>query len=65
MFNAFHKDFIRVNKYSKIYQIGKINPNENLNLAIDLNEKQKVLKENEIKKDFKEIKKLAEDMVNK
>ncbi|CAF0877938.1 unnamed protein product [Brachionus calyciflorus] len=62
VFNAFHKDFDRVYKYAKAYQIGQIDPNDQSRLKLSDEEKQKIQREIEIRKDFKQVKKAAEDM---
>ncbi|CAF0877889.1 unnamed protein product [Brachionus calyciflorus] len=62
VFNAFHKDFDRVYKYAKAYQIGQIDPNDQSRLKLSDEEKQKIQREIEIREDFKQVKKAAEDM---
>nr|ATI22170.1 delta-5 desaturase 1 [Brachionus koreanus]QBO56256.1 fatty acid desaturase 5/6-5 [Brachionus koreanus] len=58
VFNAFHKDFDRVAKYSKTYQIGLIDPSGSLNDRSD-QEKEKAQKELEIREDFRKIQQIA------
>lgn len=69
VFNAFHKEFDKVSKYSKLYLIGQIDANESYMVddAIDIKQRdlelQKIKKEMEIRKDFEEIRRAAINMV--
>lgn len=65
MFNAFHKDFDRVRKYAKLYQIGLIDSNDESSSGRSEEERLKIQKELEIKEDFKKIHKIAEEKVIK
>lgn len=65
VFNAFHKEFDRVNRYSKLYHIGKIEPQEAIKLSdISLNERKETLdfkKEIELREDFEKLRLVAFD----
>ena len=74
-FGAFHKEFERISKYSKLYHIGRIDPNDSMtnikkssNTSINdsgdsKSELEKIIKESEMKKEFQNIKKIAHEMV--
>lgn len=73
-FGAFHKEFERISKYSKLYHIGRIDPNDSMtnikkssNTSINdsgdsKSELEKIIKESEMKKEFQNIKKIAHEM---
>ena len=62
VFNAFHKEFDKVNKYSKLYLIGKVYPNETSSLMVaDSQANINFQKEKELRNDFKELRKIAFD----
>jgi cytochrome b involved in lipid metabolism len=69
VFNAFHKEFDKVSKYSKLYLIGQIDANESklVDDADDIKQRdlelEKIKKEMEIRKDFEEIRRAAINMV--
>lgn len=60
VFYAFHKEFDKVDKYSKLYLIGKVKPTDEIE---DKFEREKILKEDEIRKDFVKVKQTAVKMV--
>ena len=60
VFYAFHKEFEKVDKYSKLYLIGKVKPTDEIEDKI---EREKILKEDEIRKDFVNVKQAAVKMV--
>lgn len=60
VFNAFHKEFDKVNRYSKLYHIGRIDPND-VNEYEPKNEQQNN-RQAEIRKDFENVRKLAREM---
>ena len=66
VFNAFHKEFEKVNKYAKLYHIGRIDPNDTLlNIEVsNTDDRSKIMKEIEIRKDFENIKKVATELVS-
>lgn len=59
VFNAFHKEFDKVDKYAKLYLIGKVQPNSQIE---DKTERERMEKEDEIRKDFLEVKQTAVKM---
>lgn len=59
VFYAFHKEFEKVDKYSKLYLIGKVKPTDEIEDKI---EREKILKEDEIRKDFVNVKQAAVKM---
>lgn len=66
-FVAFHKDIEKVTKYTRMHQIGRIDPKESrlnkLNfLKESSNESSYILKQAEMKKDFEDLRKLADKM---
>lgn len=61
VFNAFHKEFEKVNKYSKLYLVGKVRPDSQVAEA-GPTEQEKFLKEAAIRRDFAEVKATAEKM---
>jgi hypothetical protein len=72
VFNAFHKEFDKVDKYKKLYLIGQIHPNETLRARLDgktpasaasSTSDEKALKEIAIRQDFDEVRQAAVDMV--
>jgi cytochrome b involved in lipid metabolism len=69
VFNAFHKEFEKVNKYSKMYLIGQIDANDSklADDTVDIKQRdlemEKIRKEMEIRKDFDEIRQAAINMV--
>ena len=66
VFSAFHKEFEKVEKYSKLYHIGKL-ADENYSNLVTVSLKQKIdmeklKKQSEIRNDFKELRKLVFEM---
>ena len=63
MFNAFHKEFEKVEKYSKLYYIGKLKPSDYQTTgSISVNQKveiEKLKKQLEIRDDFDELRRMA------
>ena len=55
VFNAFHKDMDKANKYRKLYHIGKLNPTEAFSDQFAIN--------NSIRQDFAKLRQLAFEMV--
>jgi fatty acid desaturase 2 (delta-6 desaturase) len=73
VFNAFHKDFDKINRYLKIYCIGNLNPNDLLNSetklqslnnrsADKIRELERLQKLKEMKKDLAVLRKTLEEM---
>jgi hypothetical protein len=73
---AFHKELDRVNKYTKSYLIGRVDPNDvvlnqnksvvkiaSLSESSSNSEMAKIVKEIEMKRDFENIRKIAQEMV--
>ena len=64
VFNAFHKEMDKVNKYAKLYHIGRLHPAETSNNQFTENGTELEFdKNNQIRQDFAKLRKLAFDMV--
>ena len=64
VFNAFHKEMDKVNKYAKLYHIGRLHPAETSNNQFTENGTElEFAKNNQIRQDFAKLRKLAFDMV--
>lgn len=61
VFNAFHKEFDKVDKYAKLYHIGKV---ESSNQIENKAERDRVQRDIEIRKDFLQVRETAIRMVS-
>lgn len=70
VFNAFHKEFDKVNKYSKLYHIGQVHPKDSYLISKNINQPtennkiediEKIKKLKDMRKDFLDLRKYSYD----
>ena len=67
VFNAFHKELNRVNKYSNLYHIGRVDPNESSSHSNNMTQLTAIVnfqKDREIRADFQEVRQMALEKVS-